>query len=247
MAYDAIAAALRESAPNAGAPPPGITAAEPAEAARCFAVYRNNVATSLARALAARFPVVAALVGADFFAALARAFAAANPPRSPVLIDWGGRLPAFIARFPPLARLPYLADVARIEAARGEAVHAADADPVPTPRLAAAAARGGDLALTLHPSLRLVASPHPALSIWTAHQPGAARAPLPPGPEAALIARRPDFALVTEPLDAPAAAFLRALAAHPSLARAAAEAGPAFDPAPTLARLLTHGLITDAA
>ena len=47
----AFGAALR-----GGPLPPGVTARDPSEAERRFAVYRNNVAVSLTDALAARFP-----------------------------------------------------------------------------------------------------------------------------------------------------------------------------------------------
>lgn len=229
-----------------GVLPPGVTAHDPAEAARRFAVHRNNVTASLTRALAARFPVVEALVGAAFFAAMARDFIDADPPDSPLLFRYGARMPAFIARFPPAAALPWLACVARIEVARGEAFHAADAAPVAPARLAAAAAAGGDIRLTLHPSLRLLWSPHPAAAIWAAHQPGGDLRVTAAGPQAVLIGRRPDFAVATEPLDPADHALAAALAAHGSLARAAAAAPPGHDPAPLLARLIGHGLVTDA-
>jgi hypothetical protein len=68
--------------------------------ARRFAVYRNNVQHGLTRALAARFPVVEALVGAEFFTAMARVFAAEAPPRDPVLLRWGDAFPASSTAFP---------------------------------------------------------------------------------------------------------------------------------------------------
>mgnify|MGYP000267026151 CR=1 FL=1 len=63
-----------------GVLPPGVTARDPAEAARRFAVYRNNVAHSLSRALASRYPVIERLVGEDFFRPLAAAFFAEHQP-----------------------------------------------------------------------------------------------------------------------------------------------------------------------
>lgn len=120
----AFRSALRD-----GTLPPGVTAAHPAEAARRFAVYRNNVAVSLGQALGRRFPVIQRRVGDEFFAALARAYLAADPPRSPVLMEWGAGFADFLAGFRPLAGWPFMADVARIEWARGLAFHAADAPP----------------------------------------------------------------------------------------------------------------------
>ncbi|KAG0919362.1 hypothetical protein G6F31_021147 [Rhizopus arrhizus] len=60
---------------------------------------------------------------------MARVFAAATPPSSPVLLHYGAEFPDFIASFPPAEPLPYLADVARIERAATEAFHAAVSAP----------------------------------------------------------------------------------------------------------------------
>lgn len=115
------------------APPPGLTAPDPAEVPRRLAVYRNNVRHGLIEALRRCFPAVERLVGPEFFAAMAGVFAAALPPRSPVLHDCGDMLSSFVGRFPPAAGLAWLPDVARLERLHAEVVHAADAEP-PAPR-----------------------------------------------------------------------------------------------------------------
>jgi len=224
-----------------GDPPPGLTAPgpDPAETARRFAVYRNNVRHGLGRALAAGFPAVAALVGDAYMSALAREFIAQSPPRGPVLHEWGDDFPAFLDRFPPLAHLPWIGDVARLDRARGRAVHAADALPVPAQALLVADPAA--LRLKLHPSVGLHASRHPAVSIWQAQQPGARCGRLPAGPEQALIGRAPDFTVVVVPVDAGTHAVLAALARGESLGRAAVHA----DPTEALALLLRHGLIVE--
>jgi hypothetical protein len=53
--------------------PDGVTSARGEGDAKRFAVYRNNVAVSLAKALGQRFPVVQRLVGDAFFNGMARA------------------------------------------------------------------------------------------------------------------------------------------------------------------------------
>lgn len=220
-------------------PPAGITAPAPQEAAQRFAVYRNNVQHGLTRALAARFPVVEQLVGAAFFTAMARVFIAASPPADPVLLRWGGAFPGFLEKFPPVAHLPWLADVARLELARGHAYHAADAAPMPPEAL-----EGIDperLRLRLHPSATVFTSRHPAVQIWQAHQPGAALGRLGAGPDHALIARLPDFAVLVTPVDPGTHAVLAALIAGAPLGRAAQHA----DPTAALTLLLRHGLIID--
>jgi hypothetical protein len=97
---------------------------------RRFAVYRNNVAVGLVDALARRFPATQRIVGEEFFRAMARLYVQAEPPRSPLLMQYGDTFADFIARFPPAAEIVYLVDVARLEAARTRAHHAADAAPL---------------------------------------------------------------------------------------------------------------------
>lgn len=215
--------------------PAGLTAPDPAEVPARFAVYRNNVAVGLRRALSARYPAVKRLVGCDFFAAAARVFAAAHPPASPILHAWGGALPDWLAAFPPVAHLPWLPDVARLEWLRALALHAADAAPADPGPLAGP--QPERLRLRLAPSVAAFASPHPAVPIWAAQQPGAAPGPIPAGPSFALVARRPDHALVTLALTRADHAVLRAL-----LARTPLGALPG-DPTAVLTHLLTHGLI----
>jgi hypothetical protein len=67
--------------------------------ARRFAVYRNNVAVGLIGALEARYPVSRRIAGEDLFRTMARAFAHARKPRSPVMIAYGGEFPEFVAEY----------------------------------------------------------------------------------------------------------------------------------------------------
>ncbi len=205
---------------------------------RRFLVYRNNVQHGLCSALAGRFPVIERLVGADFFVAMARVFAAKHPPKTPVMMDWGGDFPAFLAGFPPVATLPYLPDVARLELARGRAYHAADA-PVADPSALMAGDPSG-LRLILAPSVTAFASQHPAVSIWAMNQPAATPVPPPNGPEYALIGRTAAFDVPVIALTADQHAILCALQSGAPLGQAAADT----DPTPILALLLQHGLIT---
>lgn len=231
-------------------PPAGI-AGDPAAAAKRFAVYRNNVARSLAEALAARFPVIERLVGADFFRALARVHVAESPPASPLLFAWGGDFPAFLGRFRPVAALPYLPDVARLELARGRAWHAADAAPLPPHRLAEAAAAADRVRLRLHPALALVGSRFAHLTIWEANQPGTpSQGRLSAwGPEAALVLRDAADAVRVLRLSPGDAALIDGLAADLRLlaaAEAAADAEPGHDPTPLLGALASFGAIVGA-
>ena len=140
---------------------------------RRLAVHRNNVVVSLLDALAHSFPITQQLVGEDFFRAMAQVFVRAHPPRTRVLSHYGHELPSFIARFPPAAGLPYLADVARLEWQRLQALHAADAQPLDATSLSTLL-QDTDALPTLRwqvaPSLHVLRSPHAAVSIWAAHQ-----------------------------------------------------------------------------
>jgi hypothetical protein len=230
-------------------PLPAGLAPYPPEIARArFAVYRNNVVSSLIKALEARFPVIERLVGEAFFKGVAHAFIRAHPPRSPVLIEYGEAFPAFLTAFPPAQSLPYLADVARIEYARGEAYRAADAEPVAPAALAEfAQADPAALCITLHPSLRLVASDYPAFTIWRMNQPGTTPQRITaPQPETTLVAR-PHEAVITLALSPGEAAFITALRADPHFADAAQAALGADDncePGLVLGRALALGLVS---
>lgn len=138
---------------------------------RALSVHRNTVRHALIEALCAAFPAVRVAVGDEYFSALAVAFIAQHPPRTPVLQAYGDAFANFVAGFPPLADWPWLADLARIDWARREAYHAADADPMTLPQLLAQApATLLAVRFELHPSLRLLASSHPLASLWFAHQ-----------------------------------------------------------------------------
>lgn len=230
-----------------GALPAGLTAADPSEVERRFAVYRNNVAVGLADALAARFPVIRQLVGDEFFAAMARVHCATDGPKSPVLAEWGAGFAAFLEGFPPLAAYPYLPDVARIEYARGRAFHAADAAPVDPARLVRA--DPDRLRLWLHPSVILLHLSHPAVTIWARHQPGGAALPPASGPETALILRDAAFAVPVHRLGPGDAALVAAMLQGQTLAEAAQIAqgiAPDHDPQPLLVALMQAGAIIDA-
>jgi hypothetical protein len=90
-----------------------------------------------------------------------------EPPRSPIMLDYGAGFPDFVRQFEPAATLPYLADVARIERAWTEAYHAPEVAPIdPGVFMAIAPDQLPAIQLALHPSLRLVRSQFPALTIW---------------------------------------------------------------------------------
>lgn len=136
-----------------------------------FNVYRNNTAFSLTEAMADSYPVISALVGDEFFKAMAGQYVQSNTPKSPVLLHYGETFAEFLETFEPAESLPFLADVARVEWAFVQAYHAADSDSITAEALQAVPAEDvHEACLTLHPSLHLIQSDWPAISIWSIHQ-----------------------------------------------------------------------------
>jgi hypothetical protein len=213
---------------------------------RRFGVYRNNVYASLIDVLAGRFPVVARLVGEEFFRAMARIYIESEPPRSAVLIRYGWSFPDFVASFLPAASLPYLADMARLEWAWHTAYHAEDAAPVPLAELAGAVDRAEHAVLTLHPSLGVVRSPYPMVSIFELNTQGSDVAPTQlEGSEDALVVRL-KLEVEIRRLPQGGASFILALKAAKSLGEAAAIAlgeAPGFDLEANLAGLIASGAV----
>ena len=135
-------------------------------------LYRGNLAATAAKALAAAYPVIAALVGHAFFGALAHAYVRAQPSQDGDLNRFGAQLGDFLDDFPPAATLPYLADMARLEWAVHRAHYAADAAPVAAQQLGALAPAQLEAArLRLHHACVPVQSAWAVVSLWLAHQP----------------------------------------------------------------------------
>ncbi len=213
-----------------------------------FAVYRNNVTVSLIEAMATAFPAVRKIVGEEFFAAMAREFVRAHPPRSPLLMFYGGEFSDFLASFEPVVHLPYLADVAQLEQLRREAYHASDADPQPADFLAAIPAEElGSVRFTIHPSTRLLQAEHPALSLWEWNNATdeSQKPDLSEHGESILIAR-PGLVVEMRRLPPGGYPFLCALASGRTLG-AAAEAGaadPEFDLTTNITGLIESQIVT---
>lgn len=210
-------------------------------AGRRFDVYRNNVAVSLTEALRQAFPVIRKLVGDDFFTAMAREHARRFPPRSPLLMFYGEDMPDFLNAFPPVAHLGYLPDVARLELALRQSYHAADAEPLPAVALQGLSTEAFLSArLRLAPSLRLLRSTWPVLTIWRANTAGTAP-PLHRVAEDVLILR-PGFDPEPQLLPPGGASFVAALLQGEPVT-AALDAAPDLDLAATLGLLLAGGAI----
>lgn len=201
---------------------------------------------SLTEALATRFPVTRTLVGDDVFRAMAHAFIALSPPRSPAPTNYGDDFGDFIDTFLPARPMPYLGDMARLEAAHTRACHAADANPLTVGELAAFAPHAWEQARAiLHPSVQVVRSTYSIVTLWEAHaaEPqGIVRSSI---PEDALVAR-PDLETEVHRLPPGGAVFIQLLISKATFREAAdkaALADPGFDLITSLSMLLSHHLI----
>lgn len=219
----------------------------PATASR-FGIYRNNVMAGLIKAVAERYPVVRKLLWDDAFDCAARLYVTMEPPRGPVLFEYGESFPAFLRRIGQCAAADYLADIAELEAARTRAYHAADATPVGPDAFAALPADGlADLRVILHPSVALLHSRFPVVSIWEASVYASDNDKMISTwkPEPALVAR-PDLDVEVRRLSAGAYDFLAALAAGETVGSAAVRATaqvPDFDLAEAFATLIAARVV----
>ena len=211
-----------------------------------FNLHRNNVFVGLIEALRARYPVVARLVGEEFFTATARLYAAAHPPQSPALFEYGGGFPDFLQGFEPARGLVYLPDVARIEWLRHQAYHAPDGASMRPDVLASIPAGSiGRVVLHLHPSAGLLTSDYPAFSIWQTNSQDEEVRRIGPdvGGEAVLVLR-PDLEVVVMQLGPGGDVFLNRIQDGACLADAvesAERAAAEFSLAEALGAFLANG------
>lgn len=212
-----------------------------------FAVYRNNAIAGLVNVIVQRFPVVHRIAGADSFQAVAHRYVVTEPPRSPILLHYGETFPRFVRGLGTEATLEYLADVAELEWARGRAYHAADADPVTRDAFAALGPDQLDgVRILLHPSVALVKSRFPIVTIWESN--------LADDADGMISRWCPEFALVARPfldvevwrLSRGGHAFVGALTGLmplPAAVEVAMAADPEFELSANLAMLIETNIV----
>ena len=204
-------------------------------------IYRNTFVTGVTKALRLSYPAVHRLVGDDFFAAAAEIFIARNPPRAAHLDQYGAEFPEFLEQFPPAAALAYLPDVARLEWAVTQAIHALDREALALSQLAALAPQDqGRVRFAPHPSIGLLRVSYPADLIWRAvldcDDAALAALDLHPAPVRLLVQRLPAGVEVIR-LDESEWRFAAALCAGQPL-QAALDEATGIDAAALLARHL---------
>jgi hypothetical protein len=200
-------------------------------AAHGLAAYRGNAGAIAERALVGAYPTVAALVGEEAFAALARDFWRHDAPERGDLGEWGAALPEFIAASVALASEPYLADSARLDWLVHRASRASDAPEEPPALEALADGAADDLRLLLRPGCALLSSAWPVAAIWQAHQRDGedrfaeVRTAFAAGRGDNAFVWRDGFAVRVDALDDASAAFTRSMHLGASLADALDAAG----------------------
>lgn len=229
-------------------PPPGLVGPDGEPSSRRFGVYRNNVVVGLTRTLKDAYGAVHSIVGPEFFSALARAYIFNHLPQSPILFDYGAGFPDFIGHFEPASVLPYLADVARIERAWTEAYHSGEATPIdPSAFSNIDPDLLPEISLALHPSVRLVRSRFPAMTIWQMNFGGGVPGPvdLMTGGENAIIVR-PEANVEVRSITTGSFEFIQGLASGRPVLTAfeqAIAADPAFDLSANLTDLIQVGAV----
>lgn len=230
------------------APPELIQAASDTERQQRFAVYRNNLFSSLSDALSQTYATVWQLVGQPFFHALACEYVRQNPPQSTALVNYGASFADFMRHQDNLAVPAYLPDVARVDWLCLQSANAADDPPVATEQLLELAQDPDRLAacrVRFVASVQLYSSPFAVASIWQAHQ---QPEPLPHLKEIVvtqqqqLLVSRVDYQVHLTLLDPASFAFLSALQQGHRIGEALALAEP-FDLTATLKLLLDEQAI----
>jgi hypothetical protein len=117
--------------------------------------------------LCARFAVTCRMVGIGSFRAMAHRYIADQPPASPIPLHYGETFPRFLRSQNDSASMEYVADIAELEMLRGKSYCAPKAEPIAVQTfLPPSAGKLENLRLVLHPSVFLVSSRFPVVTIW---------------------------------------------------------------------------------
>jgi hypothetical protein len=161
---------------------------------------------------------------------------------------YGDAFADFLENFEPCSALPYLADLARLEAARTHAYHAPDATPLgPDAFARLSPAELMDLRVALHPSVALLASPHPVATIFAMNMGELPLAEITDWKGEDLVIARPHATVEVHLLPQGGSVFLARLSEGATLAKAAEAAlaaHPDFDLTENLAHLIGSALAT---
>ena len=136
-----------------------------------LSIYRNNIFGSYHSVLESTFPVVKKLVGDDFFLILGRYYNSENFSQSGNLEVYGKNFPQFIAQNFDKHKLPYLADLAKLEWLYHLSYFAANPPGIDIKSLQNLEEEDFfQIIFTLHPSCHLIESSFSIFDIWQENQ-----------------------------------------------------------------------------
>lgn len=211
-----------------------------------FSVYRNNVVVSLMEALGQAYPSIKAIMGENNFKRVARNYILAHPPKSAMMQTFGGEFADFLDHFPPLAKSPFLADLARVERAWLDSWHATDFPPMePTELAAIDPEETMQLILCPLPATTLIRSAHPVADLFDARNAWPATA-IDLSKGQSLLITRPHLECIVTELDLATASFADAVFSGVTLGAAISntmETHEGFDPTSAIATLLQTGAL----
>jgi hypothetical protein len=160
--------------PSSGAVEAEICGDDRLDAGERLAVYARMYVARLVDVLIEDYPRIAAVVGAERFAELARAYVAHHPSTHPSLRWFGRHFPAFLARQGEGSGLAsFIGDLARLEWARLAVFDAEDASPLDVESLRRVPPEGWPtLRLRCVPAVELLHVAWPVHRIWEASEHG---------------------------------------------------------------------------
>ncbi len=136
-------------------------------------VYRTAYHARLVECLADDYPALRAALGERPFEALCRAYIARHPSTSPSLNAYGARMPAFCRAETALEAREFAADLATLEWAIVEVIHAPGAPPLTPEHLASIPPEAwGEARLETTPAFRLVRGAYPVNAFFQAFRDG---------------------------------------------------------------------------
>jgi hypothetical protein len=185
-----------DAEPLADGPPPALDAARVLTpgprltAAERLAIYRDGYRGRLVECLADDYAAVQFFLGEAAFEALAHDYIEQHPSRSPNLNAFGRSMASFLGARAGEAG-PFAADLARLEWAIVEAIHAAPSPPLALDRFEHMSPEQWSVArLVPAASVRVLRLAHPANAYYQAFRTEGHPSPPPPAPTATLVHRR---------------------------------------------------------
>jgi putative DNA-binding protein len=209
-------------------------------------VKSHRSRTDLIELLAAQYPVIRRLVGDLSFRIVACRFILSELPSIQIAPSFGDNFPRFLRGQSNTASFEYVADIAQLEMVRRRARRAANVRPLAAETLLSLRDQLNGLYLTLHPSVGLIQSRFPIVTIWENNQSDGESGIIERwSAETALVAR-PFLEVEVRRLPPGGYTFLRVLSEGQTVAiavRAATAATCEFEVASNLALLMDANVI----